>query len=71
VRGPGAIVSDSGNSASNSFQVVYNARGLCAKLSVRARARGHFSYRGPSWAEFSPVLLILFLFLFLLDLGNP
>jgi hypothetical protein len=52
----------------DAFQVIKNTRGLCAKLSAWALA-GHFAYHGSSWTEFSPVLLVLFLFL--LDLGNP
>jgi hypothetical protein len=50
---------------------LFKTSGAFVQSYQQGRARGHFAYRGPSRAEFIPVLLILFLFLFLLDLGNP
>jgi hypothetical protein len=58
------------NSAMDCCSDFRTGRDLSAKPTTRARARGHFTYRGPSRAEFSPTLLICFLFLFLPELGN-
>jgi hypothetical protein len=44
------------------------ARGLCAKMTPRARARARFPVHGPIRAGLSPLLFILSLFLFLPDL---
>jgi hypothetical protein len=59
------------NSAKDSCSDFLTGRDLSAKPTARARVQGHFAYRGPSRAKLSPVLLILLLFLFPLDLGNP
>jgi hypothetical protein len=59
------------NSAKGSLWVIRTARVLCAKTLVRPRMGALSPVHGPTWASFSPLLFILFLFLFLSDLGNP
>jgi hypothetical protein len=54
-------------SKEESLRVVRTVRGLCAKTPARVC----FACRGPSRARLSPLLLMLSLFLFLPDLGNP
>jgi hypothetical protein len=43
-------------------------KGLYTKSRVRARAQASFPVRGPVRAEFSPILFIIFLFLFIYSL---
>jgi len=50
---------------------LFKTPGAFAQSHQSGRARGRFAYRGPSQARLSPVLLMLSLFLFLPDLGNP
>jgi hypothetical protein len=59
-----------GNSGKDSLWVFQIVRGRSAKMTPRARAGACFPGRGPTWADFSPLLFMLSPFLFLLDLGN-
>jgi hypothetical protein len=63
------------NSGEDSLRVFQTTRDLCAKWTprarARARARARSACRGPVRAKLSPILYMLFLFLFLPDLGNP
>jgi hypothetical protein len=58
------------NSGKDSLRVFQMTRGLCAKMTPRARAGARFPVHGPVRDGFSPLLFILSLFLFLLRLGN-
>jgi hypothetical protein len=58
------------NSARDSLPDIQKAEVLYAKLPAQARVRARSPGCGPVWAEFNPVLFILFLFLFLPSLGN-
>jgi hypothetical protein len=55
------------NSREDSLRVFETTRDLCAKWTLRAR----YACRGSARFRLSPLLFILFLFLFLPDLGNP
>jgi hypothetical protein len=54
----------------DSLPVIQIAEGLYARFPVRARAQARLPGRGAVWAEFSPVLFIVFLFLFSARLGK-
>jgi hypothetical protein len=56
--------------ARDSLLVIWLSRGLFAKSAPWARVRGGFPLLQAGWAEFSPTLFILFLFLFLPGLGS-
>ena len=56
------------NSAKDSLRVFQIVRAHCANLAKQVHARARFPERGPTWAGFSPILFIIFPFLFLLDL---
>jgi hypothetical protein len=57
------------NSTQDSSLVIETTEGFGAKSS-RGRARARSAYVGPARAKFSPILLTLFLFLFLPGLEN-
>jgi hypothetical protein len=59
-----------GNSATDSLWVSQITRVLYVNLTPRARAGVLSRMCGPTWARFSPILFIIFTFLFLPDLGN-
>jgi hypothetical protein len=59
------------NSVRDSLRVFQMTRDLCAKWTPRARALARSACRGLAQVRLSPLLFILFLFLFLPDLGNP
>jgi hypothetical protein len=58
------------NSGEDSLLVFQMTRDPCAKWTPRARARARFAYHGRLGLRLSPLLFILSLFLFLLDLEN-
>jgi hypothetical protein len=64
--GPCKLSATHGNSAGHPVRVIQNARGLFAK-SARARGRASACV-GLTWADFGPILFIVFLFLFLREL---
>jgi hypothetical protein len=59
------------NSREDSLRVFQTTRDLCAKWTLWARVRVRSACRGPARVRLSPLLFILFLFLFLPDLENP
>jgi hypothetical protein len=59
------------NSAEDSLRVFQITRVPCVNLAMRGRAWARFACRGPARVRLSPLLFMLFLFLFLPDLGNP
>jgi hypothetical protein len=56
------------NREEDSLMVFRIVRVLCAISPEQARA--HLPRDGPNWVRLSPLLFLLFLFLFLLGLGN-
>jgi hypothetical protein len=58
------------NSGKYSLWVFQTVRGLSAKMTPRASASARFPGRGPTWADYIPLLFIPSVFLFLPGLGN-